>query len=400
MNKKRIALTIIAIISLVSLVGCNKKVEVELIDGVKVPEISNDEKNSENITENKDEESENFVSGEVTLDENIDNELKENGIIKPTKIIKVSDKFKQNISKLFEIMQGDSTLENLNYYDIELFYTTPNLVSDYSQLTPEDANKIQLELQKMANDTEFYTELKNIVETTQNNMYQGGLYGDSYYQENSYKSTSTLVLDGYDYSVNNLNSLDFATAWVEGVEGNGIDEKITIRMQEYGWVDPRDFGFTGNLEEGYRVMTEEEFNKSDSNEFYLKDEDRYLTYQEYLNNTKTHMKNDTANGYYNTLTGLYIVNGYAKNEELFKANSRVKKLKLTLDGKEEYIIELEDTMNPQLIDIVYKQEPSFEVFNPIEATFEILEVYPGEKYEDTCITSLMGCVDTNMRMGG
>jgi hypothetical protein len=103
-------------------------------------------------------------------------------------------------------------------------------------------------------------------------------------------------------------------------------------------------------------------------------------------------------GYYNYLKGFYIVNGYTKNEEVFKANSRVKKLKLTIDDKEEYIIELEDTMNPQLIDIKYEQESSWDKVVPITATFEILEVYPGEKYEDTAITTILGCVGNNIVM--
>ena len=105
-------------------------------------------------------------------------------------------------------------------------------------------------------------------------------------------------------------------------------------------------------------------------------------------------------GWKNGLTGFYIVNGYAKNEKLFKANSRVKKLKLTIDGTKEYILELEDTMNPQLFDIEYEQEPDFDKLNAVRAEFEILEVYKGEKYEDTVITTLKGCSYTNMPMGG
>ena len=105
-------------------------------------------------------------------------------------------------------------------------------------------------------------------------------------------------------------------------------------------------------------------------------------------------------GWKNGLTGFYIVNGYAKNEKLFKANSRVKKLKLTIDETREYILELEDTMNPQLFDIEYEQEPDFDKLNAVKAEFEILEVYKGEKYEDTVITTLKGCSYTNMNMGG
>ena len=399
MNYKKILITVVAIISLILLVGCNKKVEVQVNNDVKVPDFSKSDENEDVPSEKENTAITSILlqaeGSETLTSTNNDNTaieienrvpITDNSIIKPTKVIKVTEGFKENLSKAIKIMkttEDDWILgDDVSYFEIYEFFYEQNM-SDYFKA-----------------NTVFEKDLKTIVETTKNNMYLGGIGGDAYYQEELYKATSTLNAEGYNYSSNNLNSLNFETAWVEGVKGHGIGEKITLRMQEYGWVDPCDFGFIGSFEEGYRVMTEEEFNKSDSSLFYEKDEDRYLTYQEYLNNTKELIRNDTDNGYYNTLTGFYIVNGYAKNEEVFKANSRVKKLKLTLDGKEEYIIELEDTMNPQLIDIVYKQEPSFEVFNPIEATFEILEVYPGDKYEDTCITSLIGCVDTNMSMGG
>ena len=55
-------------------------------------------------------------------------------------------------------------------------------------------------------------------------------------------------------------------------------------------------------------------------------------------------------------------------------------------------MELEDTPNPQKV--------SLDVMYSGKIRIEILEVYPGDKYEDTCITSLIGCVDTNMMMGG
>lgn len=57
-------------------------------------------------------------------------------------------------------------------------------------------------------------------------------------------------------------------------------------------------------------------------------------------------------------------------------------------------------MNPQLFDIEYEQEPDFDKLNAVRAEFEILEVYKGEKYEDTVITTLKGRSYTNMNMGG
>ena len=44
-------------------------------------------------------------------------------------------------------------------------------------------------------------------------------------------------------------------------------------------------------------------------------------------------------------------------------------------------VELEDTPNPQKV--------SLDVMNSGKIRIEILEVYPGTKYEDTCITNIL-----------
>jgi hypothetical protein len=84
---------------------------------------------------------------------------------------------------------------------------------------------------------------------------------------------------------------------------------------------------------------------------------------------------------------------------LYKANSRVKKLKLTIDDKTEYILELEDTMMPQIFDVNYKTSHAEKLY-PIKAEFEILEVYKGEKYEDTAINTLCVGFDSDAMSGG
>ncbi len=181
-----------------------------------------------------------------------------------------------------------------------------------------------------------------------------------------HSATSTLVDGKFDYSASNLsNEFDKNNSWVEGVEGYGIGEKITVytaRLSEL---------VLGNMIEGYYQK-----NGSSGNSIKMKEP------------------------YYNKLLGILIVNGYPKNEELYKANSRVKKMKLTIDDDKEYMIELEDTAKPQLFDVDYKTIYTKEKFYPIKCEFEILEVYEGEKYEDTAINTLLTGIDTNFIIGG
>jgi hypothetical protein len=174
------------------------------------------------------------------------------------------------------------------------------------------------------------------------------------------------------YGPHNLLDADPATAWVEGVDGDGIGESVTIEAGE-------------TLEEA-----------------------------------------------------IIIRNGYQKSQALFNANSRVKKLRLTLfagfmipgDVTELYAyfsvvpfgepveIELEDKSGIQWIEMPFDLEAAAEFkeqkhgvflreaasrieeiqansegFDP-EPKFryflkcEILEVYKGSKYDDTCISDI------------
>ncbi len=92
---------------------------------------------------------------------------------------------------------------------------------------------------------------------------------------------------------------------------------------------------------------------------------------------------DKIKDYYYHLKGFYIVNGFAENESLWEANSRVKKIKLTINDTKEYIVDLEDTRAIQYIDVDYKIN---NIVEPIKVVAEILEVYEGDKYEDTALS--------------
>lgn len=83
---------------------------------------------------------------------------------------------------------------------------------------------------------------------------------------------------------------------------------------------------------------------------------------------------------------IYFFNGYVSYTKpyLYEQNSRPKKIKLTLldsKEKEELIFDLKDTPNPQKL--------SLNTFYSGKIELEILEVYSGSKYQDTCINSLL-----------
>lgn len=135
---------------------------------------------------------------------------------------------------------------------------------------------------------------------------------------------------GINYSAKNIHDLSYKTAWIEGVPGYGIGE--------------------------------------------------YIVY---------HFPPQTPR-----ITEIIIVNGYVKSPTTWKNNSRVKKLKMYVDDKPYAILHLVDT----------KQEQHFK-FEPLghgdrenwkelkikpwwTIKFEILDVYKGDKYDDTAISEI------------
>lgn len=86
------------------------------------------------------------------------------------------------------------------------------------------------------------------------------------------------------------------------------------------------------------------------------------------------------------ITQIIIANGYKKNKELWKDNSRVKKLKMYLDEKHYCFINLVDCYEFQIVKIDTVMLPKKGI---MKLKFEILDVYPGNKYKDTAITELL-----------
>ncbi len=196
--------------------------------------------------------------------------------------------------------------------------------------------KVEWNLDKLTNKQKEYIEKHNISEVTESYWEAVG-GGCSWYcaggpdsiSASSYlKSTSTLI----DYLPKNAHDLSFNTAWVEGVKGYGIGE--------------------------------------------------YLTY--YFRQTAPR------------ITKIIIANGYIKSTKAWLENSRVKKLKVYLDGKPFAILNLEDSRREQIFEFepIGKrpaENANWEELNKLPRwtmKFEILEVYPGEKYDDVAISEI------------
>lgn len=144
-----------------------------------------------------------------------------------------------------------------------------------------------------------------------------------------YSGEASSTLDEVKYGVNNLFDSYRRDAWVEGVEGSGIGETFEITYLEDGaW-------------------------------------NRIFSYNE-----------------------MCIVNGYAKNEHTWSENNRVKSMKLYFENEYMGTITLKDTMQPQYIDL---SDVNMTAGNgcAVNFKFEITEVYPGSKYDDTCISGLV-----------
>ena len=87
------------------------------------------------------------------------------------------------------------------------------------------------------------------------------------------------------------------------------------------------------------------------------------------------------------LSVMRISNGYASNEDTWAKNNRVKKAKLTFSNGITQTIELDDFFGYQF---VYLDTPFFVSYDDenVTAKLEILEVYPGSKFNDTALSEV------------
>lgn len=146
----------------------------------------------------------------------------------------------------------------------------------------------------------------------------------------SAKASSYLAPQGrYSYEPRNICSGDRSNAWIEGVKGYGIGEYVDIIRR-------------------YEVC----------------DTDYGVDFRE-----------------------ICVVNGYARTNETWAANSRVRELGFYFNGRYVDTFTLEDTIEPQYFDLtqygLHAASGEDSVFR-----FGIVSVFPGEKYADTAITGI------------
>lgn len=89
-----------------------------------------------------------------------------------------------------------------------------------------------------------------------------------------------------------------------------------------------------------------------------------------------------------------ILNGYQISKSTWEDNSRVKKLKVSIAGKDICQIELADVMGIQKFEIpglVIADSKGYDYKIDGAIRFTIQEVYPGLKWKDTAISGLFSC---------
>ena len=88
------------------------------------------------------------------------------------------------------------------------------------------------------------------------------------------------------------------------------------------------------------------------------------------------------------ITGVLIQNGYTKNETAWTNNGRVKRLLMYYNDTPYAILNLKDTRDCQVFDVGVLGYEDKSTAPAWSIKFQILEVYPGEKYQDTAITEI------------
>lgn len=84
-----------------------------------------------------------------------------------------------------------------------------------------------------------------------------------------------------------------------------------------------------------------------------------------------------------------LLNGYQASKSTWENNSRVKKMKVSIGGKDLCVVALADVMGRQQFTIPGHSGPDSNVDVPLR--FTILEVYPGLKWKDTAISGIFSC---------
>ena len=90
------------------------------------------------------------------------------------------------------------------------------------------------------------------------------------------------------------------------------------------------------------------------------------------------------------ITSVAILNGHVKTARAWRNNSRVKTLLMYYNDKPYRLLELEDSRSLQYFDVdTVGYGPNQENAPKWTLKFEIKEIYPGEKYDDTVIAEFL-----------
>lgn len=79
-----------------------------------------------------------------------------------------------------------------------------------------------------------------------------------------------------------------------------------------------------------------------------------------------------------------IFNGQQQNDQLWKDHARVKQLKLSVDGKPAAVLQLQDVTSMQTFEV----GPFKEQDTQLQLTFEVTEIYPGDRLGHVAISEL------------
>ena len=180
-------------------------------------------------------------------------------------------------------------------------------------------------------------------------------------------ASSTLASSDDRYAVDHLlrltrdDFMDEGVAWAEGVEGTGVGEYIIYNTRE-SWI-----GNIDRYQDRWSMLwpggaKDEKGYPADS---YGYPYDGYMRYLE-----------------------VCVVNGYAIDEKTWDENGRVRTLLRYVEDKPYAYLELEDTYKPQYFELPEEDIMAVDG-GEISFRFEIVDVYSGSKYEDTCLTGLV-----------
>jgi hypothetical protein len=82
-----------------------------------------------------------------------------------------------------------------------------------------------------------------------------------------------------------------------------------------------------------------------------------------------------------SLKAFKIIAGYTKTDAIYRANNRVKQVKVVFSDGATQVVDLADTYGPQRV-LIDRDKPTRSV------RFIIMDVYKGARYQDTCVSEI------------